>query len=415
MSIIRAQQLDKEDILSSFREKFLFPIQPNGEPYLYFCGNSLGLQPKEVSNAINIELNDWGKLGVEGHFEAANPWYNYHEFFKPYSNLFGALPEEYCVMGSLTNNLHLLMVSFYNPTPLRHKILIEKNPFPSDNYAVQTQVLFHGYDVESSIIYINPREGEDILRKEDIIDIINKHGNEIALVMLSGVNFFTGQFFDIQEITHEAHKYGCIVGWDLAHAAGNVELKLHDWNVDFAAWCGYKYLNSGPGSVGSIFVHLKYAHNLDLKRFAGWWSNDPKTRFNMPEKFVPQYGASAWQTSNAPVIPMAIHKVALEIFKDAGMINIYNKSILLTGFLEELLLELDIDKLKIITPSNKADRGSQLSIRLNLPVKTVQDKLRLAGIIVDIRTPDVIRIAPVPLYNSYMDVYKFVQVLKEII
>jgi len=415
MDLQTAQNLDLNDTLSNFRSKFLFPKTESGETYLYFCGNSLGLQPTTAKDALNVELEDWAKFGVEGHFEARNPWFDYHEFFNPFSVLFGAKPHEYCVMGALTTNLHLLMVSFYNPTPKRFKILIEQNPFPSDNYAVQTQAEFHGYTSEEAIIYAKPSLGKDVITTEDILQIIETQGTEIELVMLSGVNYFTGQFFDIPKITEAAQNKGCKVGWDLAHAAGNVKLELNKWNVDFAAWCGYKYLNSGPGSVASIFVHEKHAQNYHLKRFAGWWSNDPKTRFQMPDKFVPQFGAVAWQTSNAPVFQMAIHKASLELFMEAGMENLIDKSKKLTKFLYDLLSDFPKNKLEIITPEDPQNRGCQVSIRLFQSVSEIQKLLRQKGIIVDIRQPDVIRIAPVPMYNSYTDVWLLVSELKKII
>lgn len=411
-----AYEADKDDALNKFRQFFLFP-QHNGKDVLYFCGNSLGLQPKTVSENIKQELEDWAKFGVEGHFKARHPWYPYHEFVRePMARIVGALPEETVVMNSLTVNLHLLMVSFYRPDAKRYKIMCEAGAFPSDRYALKSQVEFHaskiGFDPKNAIIEIAPRKGEDNLRTEDIILKIFDHRDDLALAMFSGVNFYSGQYFEIKAITDAAHQAGAVAGFDLAHAAGNVPLHLHDWNVDFAVWCTYKYLNAGPGSVGASFVHSKHLKKKDLPRFAGWWGNDPATRFSLPELFVPVERADAWQLSNAPVFSMASLRASLELFDAAGIINLVDKSRKLTGYLEFIingLIEKNNcrDEIELITPHDEKHRGCQLSLVFRENGKQVYDFLASEGVIVDWREPDVIRISPVPLYNSFEDVFRF--------
>ncbi|GIV33986.1 MAG: kynureninase [Chitinophagales bacterium] len=416
-SLAFALELDQQDKLRSFRDKFFIPHR-NGSPLIYFCGNSLGLQPKTVSEKIQQELHDWQQLAVEGHLHGKNPWFYYHHFFEEECELVGALPEEVVLMNALTVNLHLLMISFYQPQGRRFKIMMEANAFPSDRYAVQTQLKLRGYNPQEGIIELTPRPGEYTLRTEDILYSIENHKHELALILLGGVNYYTGQFFDIPAVTQAGHEGGAMVGIDLAHAAGNVLLQLHDWEVDFAAWCTYKYLNSGPGGVGGAFVHERHCNNPDLPRLAGWWGNDEKTRFEMPDVFHPQPGAAGWQVSNAPVFPMAIHKASLEIFKEAGMENLREKSEKLTGYLEFILHDVAKQSrhpLKIITPADKNQRGCQLSVHVGKEGKHLYGALKKAGVIVDWREPDVIRMAPVPLYNTFSEVFEFGQVLNKIL
>ncbi|HXH17718.1 MAG TPA: kynureninase [Chitinophagales bacterium] len=408
-----ALELDHADKLHSFREKFFVPSQ-NGKPLIYFCGNSLGLQPKTVSEKIQQELKDWSELAVEGHLHGKNPWFYYHHFFEEESEIVGALPDEVVLMNSLTVNIHLMLVSFYRPRGRRCKIMMEANAFSSDRYAIQTQLQFHGIHPKEGIIELLPREGEYTLRTEDILYAIENHKNELALIFLGGVNYYTGQYFDIPAITAAGHEAGAMVGIDLAHAAGNVVLKLHDWDVDFAVWCTYKYLNSGPGGVGGAFVHERHGSNPELPRLAGWWGNDEQTRFEMREIFHPQPGAAGWQVSNAPVFLMAIHKASLEIFKEAGMTALREKSKLLTGYLEYIIRSIS-KKMhwRIITPEEKEARGCQLSLMVGKKGKALHESLRSKGVIVDWREPDVIRMAPVPLYNTFAEVYELGQVLSQ--
>jgi kynureninase len=408
-----AKKMDANDPLNSFREKFLFPDFHKKE-IIYFTGNSLGLQPKSTRKMIEEELDDWAKYGVEGHFMSRRPWYSYHEQLTELSAyVVGAKPIETVVTHSLTTNIHLLMVSFYQPNGKRTKILCEKKAFPSDQYALMSQLEFHGYDKEH-LIEIGPRDGEETIHHEDILSAIDKHKDELALVFMGGVNYYTGQFFNLQEITKAGHKAGAIVGFDLAHAAGNVNLSLHDWNIDFATWCSYKYLNSSPGGVSGIFVHEKHAENSELKRFAGWWGHDKEQRFLMEDQFVPIKGAEGWQLSNAPVLGMAAHLSSLQIFKEAGMERIGSKRDLITAYLEYLILKVSKengDFLKIITPNSIFERGSQLSLVLEKDGKKKFDLLTEQGIIADWREPNVIRIAPAPLYNSFEDCWHFAEVL----
>ncbi|MCB0480268.1 MAG: kynureninase [Flavobacteriales bacterium] len=413
-----ALKLDSEDELNSLRNEFIFP-KHNGKDVIYFTGNSLGLQPKSASAAIKQELDDWGKYGVEGHFEAKNPWYAYHEMFaRPLAKIVGAKEAEVVAMNGLTTNLHLMMVSFYRPKGKRYKILCEAKAFPSDQYALESQVRFHGYDPNDAIIEIAPREGEHLINEEDIYTAIKKHKDEIALVMIGGVNYYTGQLFDMKGITQAGHDVGAQVGWDLAHAAGNVPLQLHDWNVDFACWCSYKYLNSGPGSVSGAFVHERHCKNPDLIRFAGWWGHNKKTRFLMEKGFDPIPTAESWQLSNAPVLAMAVHKVSLDIFERVGIKKLRQKSEKLTAYLEFVIQKVSEESqggFEVITPKNPDERGCQLSILAHGYGRPLFDKLTKAGVIADWREPNVIRIAPVPLYNSFADCYYFGIKLKQAI
>ncbi len=406
-----AQGQDQTDTLYPFRERFIFP-QHEGADVRYFCGNSLGLQPKSVSYLMEKELRDWGKYGVEGHFRAAYPWFSYHHFFTDrLAKVVGAEKDEVVAMNTLTVNLHMLMLSFYRPHNKRYKIIMEAGAFPSDQYAVETQVRMHGYDPEDAIIEITPQEGAHLIEDIDIINAIKEAGDSVALVMIGGVNYYTGQFFDLENITKAAHSVGAYAGFDLAHAAGNVQLQLHSWNVDFACWCSYKYLNSGPGGVGGAFVHERHGNNPDLFRLAGWWGNDEKTRFKMQKGFVPQKGAASWQMSNAPVFNMVAHNASLDIFEKAGLPALREKSIQLTGYMEFLLRQITHLPFEIITPSEPSRRGCQLSMLFHERGKEVFEALTQSGIVADWREPNVIRIAPVPLYNTYEDCYKFYEVL----
>jgi len=409
-----AQQLDAEDPLRAYRQHFYIPKQPNGEDTLYFCGNSLGLQSKKVEDYMLQELEDWKKHGVEGHFHAKRAWMPYHEFFtEKLSKIVGAKNAEVVVMNTLTANLHFMMVSFYRPTAKRHKIVIEKGAFPSDKYAVDSQIRFHGFDPKDSLIQLAPRTGEETLRTEDIAATIRQHGDEIALVMLGGVNYYTGQYFDLETITKVGHEVGAMVGFDLAHAAGNVRLALHDWDVDFAVWCHYKYLNSGPGSIAGAFVHEKHLTDTDIPRFEGWWGHDKESRFLMGDTFKPMASAESWQVSNAPVFSMTPILASLELFDEVGMEQLLAKSRLLTAYLEYLLHEIDTDRIRIITPATPKDRGCQLSIQVEGGNKSLFDAITAKGVIADWREPDVIRVAPVPMYNSFEDVFRFVAVLND--
>ena len=437
-----AAELDTHDPLARFREKFHIPKDAAGKEIGYFTGNSLGLQPTSTASYVVQEIDDWARLAVEGHMNAANPWLPYHEFLtEPMARVVGALPIETVVMNSLTVNLHLMMVSFYRPTRDRYKIVIEKGAFPSDRYAVESQMKFHreseppasaggaALDTNSTreklgsrppahaggsdwLIELAPREGESTLRTEDIIGRIEKESDEVALVMLGGVNYYTGQAFDMEAITKAGHSVGAIVGFDLAHAAGNLELKLHDWDVDFAVWCSYKYLNAGPGAVAGAFVHERHADSFDLPRFAGWWGHDKETRFLMGPEFRPIRGAEGWQISNPPILQMAALRASLEIFNEAGMSNLRKKSEKLTAYLEFLLDDIEDDRISVITPRDPAHRGCQLSIRVKDADQSLFERIVASGFSADWREPDVTRIAPVPLYNSFSDTFRFSEALR---
>lgn len=411
-----AKEHDSNELLKNYRKRFIFP-QHKGKDVIYFTGNSLGLQPTSTQSYIQQELNDWGKFGVEGHFLAQNPWLSYHELLtEKMAKIVGALPAETVMMNQLTVNLHLLMVSFYRPTKSRFKVLCEAKAFPSDQYALQSQIKFHGNSLEDTLIEVAPREGEYHIREEDIFAAIEKNKDSLALIMIGGVNYFTGQVFDMKAIAEAGHKAGAIVGFDLAHAAGNIKLQLHDWNVDFAAWCSYKYLNSGPGSVAGAFVHEKHLSNTDLPLFAGWWGHDKKTRFLMDSTFVPMQTAERWQMSNAPVLSMAACRASLDIFDEVGMDALIVKSNKLTSYMEFVIEEVNQEKnncLQIITP--KENRGCQISIVANGYGKNLYNALIENGVIPDWREPNVIRCAAVPLYNSFEDIYTFGETLKKLL
>jgi len=408
-----AREMDLLDPLAPYREEFHLPRQENGEPFLYFCGNSLGLQPRRSEAAVKQELEDWAHLGVEGHVHARNPWMPYHEFLtQAMAAVVGAHPLEVVVMNTLSVNLHLMMVSFYRPSPKRYKIVIEADAFPSDKFAVASQVRFHGFDPKTSLIELKPREDEHCLRMEDIANIIDREGEEIALVMLGNTNYYTGQFFDMKEITRLAHAKGANVGFDCAHGAGNVELNLHDSGADFTVWCSYKYLNSGPGSLAGCFVHERHAYDKEIPRFEGWWGHNKDTRFGMRDDFDPIPGVEAWQLSNPPILSLAAVKASLELFDEVGMSNLRKKSLKLTGYLEFLLERMGKEVVRVISPKNPEERGCQLSIQVKDGNKALFHKVSDMGVIADWREPDVIRIAPTPFYNSYVEVFRFVEILK---
>lgn len=404
--------MDESDPLKSFRERFHIPQTKDGRDILYFAGNSLGLQPKKAREYINEELDDWARLGVEGHFLGRHPWLPYHEnLTEATARLVGAKPIEVVVMNTLTVNLHLMMVSFYQPTPKRHKILVESGAFPSDQYAVQSQAKFHGYDPKEAVIELKPRTGEATLRTEDILETLEQRGHEIALVMLGNVNYLTGQAFDMKAITEAAHKKGALAGFNLAHGAGNLHLELHDSNVDFAIWCSYKYLNAGPGNLSGCFVHEHHAREFALPRFAGWWGHNKKTRFLMGPDFDPLPGAEGWQLSNPPIFQLAALRASMEIFDEATMPELRKKSERLTGYLEFLLGELPHGYCAITTPRAPEARGAQLSLKIRGNPKQLLKDLTDQGVLCDFREPDIIRVAPTPLYNRYSDVHRFVGIL----
>ena len=413
-SLTYAQQLDQKDPLRDYRDQFYFP-QHQGRDVIYFCGNSLGLQPKSVKPAIEAELDQWKTYGVEGHFKGKLPWMYYHKFLLPQTaQIAGAQESEVVVMNTLTTNLHLMMVSFYRPTKDRFKIIMEAGAFPSDQYAVESQVRLHGFTPEQAIVEVAPRAGEDTLRTEDIVAVIEKHGKETTLVLFGGVNYYTGQFFDLKTITEAGHSVGARVGFDLAHAAGNLPLQLHDWGPDFAVWCSYKYLNSGPGGPSGAFIHDRHRLDPDLPRFAGWWGHDEENRFLMRKGFMPMPGAAGWQLSNAQIFSFAAHKASLDLFAEAGMSTLREKSLQLTSYLEWLIDQLNDEGYgyRIITPRTMEDRGCQLSILADHNGREVFNSLTEKGVIMDWREPNVIRVAPVPMYNTFQDVYEFAELLK---
>ncbi|PZD79665.1 kynureninase [Mesonia sp. K7] len=411
-----AQKQDQNDPLGKFREQFLIPTDKNGNPHIYLCGNSLGLQPKKTREYLNIELEDWQKYGVEGHTDARYPWMPYHEFLtEKMAKIVGAKPSEVVMMNTLSVNLHLMMVSFYQPTDRKYKIIIESDAFPSDKYAVESQLKFHNYDPKDGLILWKPREGEELCRFEDLEEIMESQGEQVALLLIGTTNYYTGQSFDIKKITELGHKYNCMVGFDLAHGAGNIQPNLHKNGPDFAVWCSYKYLNSGPGSVGGCFVHERHANNKELKRFTGWWGHNKSTRFNMRHEFDAIEGAEGWQLSNPPILSMAAIRASLDVYDEAGFENVIAKSKKLTGYLEYLLKDINDSRIQLITPENPEERGCQISIKLHGATKELFDDLTANGVISDWREPNVIRVAPAPLYNSFEDVFKFVQILKKLL
>lgn len=413
-SLSYAKEQDSLDPLANFRNQFHIPTNENNEELVYLCGNSLGLQPKLTSSYIQDELHDWANLGVEGHTEAKHPWLPYHELLtEKMAAIVGARPSEVVIMNTLTVNLHLMMVSFFRPTEKKYKVIIESDAFPSDKYAVESQLKFHNIDPKEGLILWKPREGEELCRFEDLERIMEKQGDEVALLMIGNTNYYTGQFYPMKKITDLGHRYGCMVGFDLAHGAGNITPDLHECGADFAVWCTYKYLNSGPGSLGGCFVHERHADDPKIKRFAGWWGHNKATRFKMRDEFEALSGAEGWQLSNPPILSMAAIRASLDVFSEAGFNRLREKSIKLTGYLEFLLKEMNNSAINVITPKNPEERGCQLSIQVKNADKGLHSKLLKSGVITDWREPDVIRVAPAPLYNSFEDVYKFSEILKE--
>jgi len=411
-----AEGLDKDDDLANYRDQFIFP-ELNGKKVIYFVGNSLGLQPKSASNYVDEVMADWAQMGVEGHFKAEKPWWDYHERFAgKLANVVGAQAAEVTVMNTLTVNLHLLMVSFYRPSGKRYKIICEEKAFPSDQYMISSQVRFHGYNPEDAIIEIKRRDGEHNFRKEDILSKIEEVGEECALVLIGGVNYYTGQVMDMETITSAGHEVGAFVGWDLAHAAGNIELKLSEWNVDFAAWCSYKYMNSGPGNASGCYVNKRFHGKKDIPRFEGWWGHNKERRFLMEPEFQPEGTANAWQISNAPILALAPYLASLEMFAEVGMGRLIAKRDQIVSYLEFVLQEIDNEvesSFEIITPGDSKERGTQLSVFLHGEGKEIFDHLMKHGVMLDWREPNVIRLAPAPFYCSYEDVYRFGQILKD--
>ncbi|MFO8146332.1 MAG: kynureninase [Gillisia sp.] len=410
-----AQSLDKEDPLAKYKDEFIFP-EINNKKVIYFTGNSLGLQPKSAKKYVDEVMDDWAKLAVEGHFYAEKPWWDYHErFSEKLAKVVGAKPAEITVMNTLTVNLHLLMVSFYRPDAKRYKIICEEKAFPSDQYMIASQVKFHGLNPEDAVVEVKKRAGENHFRTEDILKKIEEVGDACALVLFGGVNYYSGQVLDMETITREGHKVGAKVGWDLAHAAGNIELKLHEWNVDFAAWCSYKYMNSGPGNASGCFIHEKYHGLKEIPRFEGWWGHSKDRRFLMEPEFQPEPDAHAWQISNAPILALAPYLASLDMFEKVGMPALIEKRNKIVAYLEFVLQQIDdeVDStFEIITPSNRNERGTQLSVFLHGEGKELFNYLMKNGVITDWREPNVIRLAPAPFYCSYEDMYEFGQILK---
>ncbi|MGY3794965.1 kynureninase [uncultured Aquimarina sp.] len=411
-----AKKLDRQDPLKSYRDRFLFP-KVNNKQVIYFTGNSLGLQPRNTKKYVDEVMKDWAELAVEGHFYADKPWWDYHErMAKPLSKIVGAKPSEITVMNTLTVNLHLLMISFYRPQGKRYKIICEEKAFPSDQYMLQSQVRFHGYDPNDAIVEIKKRPGEHNFRTEDILSTIESVGEECALILMGGVNYYTGQVFDMKTITKAGHDIGAFVGWDLAHGAGNIELQLHDWDVDFASWCSYKYMNSGPGNASGCFVHERFHDQKDIPRFEGWWGTKKESRFLMKPEFEPMPNADAWQLSNAPILSLAPYLASLELFDEVGMEALLEKRNLIVAYLEFVLNSIDAEvesTFEVITPSKQDERGTQLSVFLHGEGRKLFDFLMKNGVIVDWREPNVIRLAPAPFYCSYEDMYEFGQILKQ--
>ncbi len=412
-----AVALDRGDPLGRFRNEFHVPRSDNGEEEIYFAGNSLGLLPKRAPKYVDEELEKWKRLAVKAHFSGENPWMPYHELLaEPMARLVGASQTEVVTMNALTVNLHLMMASFYRPTRERHRILLEEHAFPSDDYALESQAILHGFDPAEALVRLQPAEGKHTIDTDDVARVLEREGESIALVLLPGVQYYTGQAFEIEAITRLGHEKGCVVGFDLAHAAGNLVLRLHEWNVDFAVWCTYKYLNSGPGSVGGCFVHERHGLQPDRPRLAGWWGHDKKSRFRMEPGFRPIPGAEGWQLSNPPILSLAAIRASLDVFMEAGgMEPLREKSLRLTAYLEWLLQREIGDSVEILTPAEPRQRGCQLSLRVtsSRSGKAVFEELEASGVTCDWREPDVLRVAPVPLYNRYEEVHRFVEILRD--
>jgi kynureninase len=408
-----AQALDAKDPLRSYRDKFFIPKMKDGSDVVYMTGNSLGLQPKAARDYVEQEMKDWEIWGVEGHVHARKPWMPYHEFLTAaLADITGSRESEVVVMNTLTANLHFMMISFYRPDKKRRKILIEGDAFPSDKYAVQSQLRYHGFDPVKDLIEVKARPAENCVRQKDILDTIEALGEEIALVMIGGVNYYTGQVHDMQAITKKAHEKGCMVGFDLAHGIGNLEISLHDIGMDFAAWCSYKYLNGGPGCIAGAFVHERHHGEKDIPRFEGWWGHDKATRFNMRHDFIPIPTVEAWQLSNPPILPMACLRASLDLFKETGMEALNKKTRKMNEYIDYMLASLKNDRIEVITPKASNERGCQVSIRVKNADKKLFDSIMEKGVMADWREPDVIRTAPVPLYNSFEDIYRFTSILE---
>ena len=410
-----AHRLDLEDPLSRFRARFALPAGPDGRPLVYLCGHSLGLMPKTARAIVNEELDDWEALAVEGHFRSRRPWFSYHEQFREgCARLVGARPGEVVVMNGLTVNLHLMLATFYRPTTERHAILIEEHAFPSDHYAAGAQIRHHGFDPDTSLIVARARTGEPALRTEELERLIAERGSSIAVVLLPGVQYLTGQVLDLPRLAAAAHRHGCVLGSDLAHAVGNLPLRLHEWQVDFAVWCSYKYLNAGPGAVAGCFVHESHGRDTTLPRLAGWWGNDPDTRFRMGPEFVPRAGADGWQVSNPPILALAPLLASLAIFEEAGLEALRARSVRMTSYLLALLDRLPAGRVDVLTPRRPDERGCQISLRVRGGrARPLLEALHRAGVVLDFREPDVLRLAPVPLYNTFHEIWRFAQVLEE--
>jgi len=413
-----AQHLDHQDPLKHFRRRFLIP-QHNRTDWIYFAGNSLGLQAKSVRTYVENELEEWGRLGVDAHFDGKIPWVSYHEIFPDQlSKIVGCLPHEVVVMNQLTINLHLLMISFFRPDKKRYKIICEGKAFPSDQYALESQVRLHGLDPRESIIEVHPQPGSAVIETKQVLESIEQHHDELAVVLFGGVHYYSGQLFNMKAITEAAHSAGAYAGFDLAHAAGNVPLRLHQWDVDFACWCSYKYLNSGPGGVAGAYIHERHGKNDTLPRLAGWWGYNKSTRFKMEKGFDPILTAEGWQTSNAPILSMAAHKASLDIFDEAGMDTLVDKSRMLTGYLIHLLDQLisrSNHPVEVITPRKEDEHGCQVSMLVNKNGKGVFEELLRHGVLADWREPNVIRVAPVPLYNTFEEVWQFANIFSKIL
>jgi len=410
LNIEAARKLDNSDPLKEFKSKFNFPKSDNGEELLYFTGHSLGLMPKKTKECVNDELDAWSNLGVEGHFKGKYPWLPYHEFLtEKMAKIVGGKNSEVVVMNSLTVNLHLMLVSFYRPTKQKYKILIENTTFPSDQYAVNSHAKFHGFDPDVAVIEFSPSDKRMSPTDDEVIQTILENKDELALVMLGNVNYLSGQKFDFEKIVNVAHEHDILVGFNLAHGAGNIELKLHDWNVDFAVWCSYKYLNSGPGGIAGAFVHERHGQDKDIPRFEGWWGHDKESRFKMPPNFIPIGGAESWQLSNPPIFQLASLRSSLDIFDEAGMVNLSNKSKKITSYLQFLIEEKCGKTMNIMTPES---RGAMLCIQTDPNGKDLINELMKNGVIADFREPNILRVAPVPLYNSFEDVYRLVEIME---
>ncbi len=412
-----ARRRDDDDPLADFRDSFSFPTTEDGDQPIYLCGNSLGLQPESTRDIIDRELDKWADMAVDGHFSGEQPWSTFHDpLAEPMAEIVGARPEEVILMNTLTVNLHLMMISFYRPTPERPKVLMERSAFPSDRYAVVSQIEHHGFDPDEALVEVGDGRDETLLDEDELLEAIDRHGDELALVLIGGVQYYTGQSLDLEPIVEAGHDVGAKVGFDLAHAVGNVEIDLHDWDADFAVWCTYKYLNAGPGAIAGCFVHERYAEAFDLPRLAGWWGHEPETRFEMNPEFEPQRGAGGWQLSNAPILSMAPLEASLDLFEQAGMSRLRQKSVELTEYMLDLLDTMPDAPFEVLTPRDPESRGAQLSLRLTESRgRELFESVRDRGVVCDFREPSVIRVAPAPMYNSFEDVWHLCDILRDVV